>query len=303
MPAVSAPVGDSVVFVADDGSRSTVHRVQIEPNAQAEAIGQLDPAVWSVAVAPDGRFAYLLLTPRDGVGDAGVARLALDGSGELVEVMEPVIAGAGPGPIRLAARSQFQASLDVSADGSHLVRMVCRPNGDCQFDVLDIGSGAVMALDAQSVMAFVGVAGETAIVHGCDQRGACRLLAIDLSSGAERPLGPMEGITATVALVDGQPVIVSDADLQVGGATSLVAISSRGGEPAILMRAPDGGTLSLQPHQAGGLAVVPPSGVVLVTIWTPDGVQTNVAVPLDGSDPLEVPAVPFLPPFPGGAQG
>ena len=303
MPAVSAPVGDTVVFVADDGSRSTVHRAKIAADPQAEVVGQLEPAVWSVVVAPDGGSAYLLLTPRDGVGDAGVARLALDGSGELVQVMEPAIAGVEPGPIRLAARSQFQGSLEFSADGRHLVRMVCPPVRDCRFDVLDIGSGAVTALDAQRVMAFVGVAGETAIVHGCDERGACRLVAIDLSGGEQRPLGPMEGITATVALVDGQPVIVSDADLQVGGTTSLVAISARGGEPAILMRAPDGATLSLQPRHAGGLAVIPPTGVVLVTVWTPAGGQHNLAVPLDGGEPLELPAVPFDPPFPDGIQG
>ena len=59
MPAVTRPAGGAVVYVADDGTTSVVHRVAIAGGAVPEAVATLDDAVWSIAAAPDGSAALL----------------------------------------------------------------------------------------------------------------------------------------------------------------------------------------------------------------------------------------------------
>ncbi|MGH2402575.1 MAG: hypothetical protein ACRDE6_07665, partial [Candidatus Limnocylindria bacterium] len=139
MPAVGPAIDGTVVYVTDDGVGTAIHRLQILANGDDEVLAELREIVWSMAVAPDGLRAYLALVDReDDEHDLGVVEVALDGSGEMREVMAPSRPQAtDPAGMRLAAIARFGVDLIMSTDGGHLVRRTCGA-GACTIDVLDL---------------------------------------------------------------------------------------------------------------------------------------------------------------------
>jgi hypothetical protein len=301
MPVVGAPVGNHVIYVADDGVQSVVHRAEIAADGADEIVGELDDIVWSIAEAPDGRQAYLLLLERGGQGDAGVARLALDGSGALELVLEPAVPIIGASAEnRLAAIVPFTASLQISLDGRHVARSICAAAlGNCVIDVLDTSSGEVVRLPPQEL---IGIAGGHVFSMACIAKD-CRILAIDLMTAEDRPLAHADGVYL-VAEIRGQPALVMTSEMRPdGNATALHVIGLEGGGPVVVLRAPANGWLGLHVNRHfADLQVTTPPGVVLASVSTPVGTR-NLAVPLDGGEPVDVPAIPFRLPNPGGLNG
>lgn len=301
-PPVGPPIGASVVYVADDGAASTVHRAQIAPDGRDEILAQLNDVVWDIAIAPDGLVAYAALVERGNTEhDLGVVRIPLDGSGAVEPVMPPAPL-AGQGAIARAAFISFNVELALSADGRHLVRRSCVGSHGCLLEILDLAGGRTRQLPEGEV---IGVAAGVVVIHRCDM-GGCLLEATDLASGATVPIdGDPIG---RVAVVGGNPVFVGVShereERTIVSATDLAT-----GQRKDLYRTPAGASAGISLHLF--LALELPEGLVHVTESIPvgeDGGVVNVRFRellisiADGSQ-VEMPSARFRPPPGWGTQG
>jgi hypothetical protein len=304
LPAVGRAIDGTVVYVADDGASSTIHRIKIAPNGKDEVLAEVPEIVWSMAVAPDGRHAYLALVDReDDQVDLGVVRLALDGSGETREVMAPAVAHApDPDGIRLVAIARFGVDLLMSADGRHLVRRTCL-GGPCTIDALDLKRGEQIALGPREMLS----AGGGVLLSSRCEEVRCFTEVIDLATGRAQEL-PVEA-EATLALVDGRGTVVFAETTAEGSA--LRAWDPFEGRAWDVLRMPKGSAVTLGTPQ-GDLFVSMPDGYLAAAIATdlegkPGGGAViefqGVAVPLDGGAPIELPPVPLRHPDGFGVQG
>ena len=300
-PAVGPIIGGAVVYVEDDGARSTVRRAEARPGGMNERLAELPEIVWSMAVAPDGRSAFLALVDRENFEtDLGIARLALDGSGELERVMDPMPVANSRPDVVLAAFISFDVDLSVSADGRHLLRRGCQGAAGCRLDVLDVATGAVTD---QGQRELIGAAGGILLVQGCDMAN-CWVEAIDLSSGASQRLGA-KVLQATITVVDGR-AIIPFIDGDDAGGLVLRALDPIDGRVSDVLRPPRGSGVMLDPF-VHGLKLSMPEGHLLIAVpGEAIGAvvaERNLAVPLRGGEPVELPEVPFRPVEPPGPRG
>jgi hypothetical protein len=303
LPAVGRATDGTIVYVADDGERSMIHRAEIAANGGDEVLAEMGEIVWSMAVAPDGRHAYLALVDReDDQLDLGVVRLALDGSGETLEVMAPASAQSPDRDgIRLVAIARFGVDLLISADGRHLVRRTCL-GGACTIDALDLESGELIALGPREML---GAVGGVLLSSRCDDV-RCFTEVVDLATGRTQEL-PVEA-ESTLALVDGRGTVVFAESTADGSA--LRAWDPFDGRAWELLRMRKGTAIMLGTPQ-GDLFVSMPGGYISAAIATdlegkPGAAVIEfqpVAVPLDGGAPIELPPVPLRPPDGIGVQG
>src|SRR5688500_16723843 len=301
MPAVGRAIDGTVVYAADDGVATAIHRLQIRANGGDEVLAEMGEIVWSMAVAPDGLHAYLALVDRDDdEHDLGVVQLALDGSGATREVMPPSRPRAmEPADMRLAAIARFGVDLIMSADGRHLVRRTCGV-GAGTIDVLGREGGDVIDLGEREVM---GAAGGVILSSRC---GAIRCFgeAIDLATGVAQEL-PFEGESAITAFEDGAAIVY----IELGEDGAVVrALDPFDGEIRDLVHVGRGSALVLSRSQ-GDLRISMPPGWVHAAVATElDGKGavvpfTDLAVPLDGGAAIELPAAPIRHPDGLGIQG
>ena len=232
-PAIGAPHGGAVVYVADDGAASEVHRVEIAADGADEVLATLDEVVWDIVVAPDESAAYAAVVDRiDPARDLGVVRILLDGSG----VVEPILPAAPPGTageIRRVATLAFQVHLAISSDGAHLVRRTCQEAGTCLVEVLDLATGRTIELPDRQVL---GVVDGVIVALGCHGPG-CGLHAIDFQTGAVASAGI--DVSGPVVEVAGEPVVVAmlgDMERPV----TVEAVDPGSGRRTVLHRLPDG---------------------------------------------------------------
>jgi hypothetical protein len=296
-PAVSRPAGGAVLYVADDGTTSVVHRVAIANGAGPEAMATVDDTVWSIAGAPDGSAAYLALVTRGQPdADLGVVRVALDGSG----AVEPVLPAVGlqeDSGIRLVAVAPFTVTLDISADGRYLGRTACRGADGCVTALVDLTTGDVRELEDASVV-DLGTGGMI-VAERCHNVG-CTAQLIELTSGASLDL-PGSAWDTTVTNFEGRPVtvgIVAD-----GTRTSVALTDPIGGERRELYRAPEQRWLVLGVRS--NLVGWTDGAVLVMEGWDAvDGMhQRYLLVPLDGGAPLELPPPAIRQIAPPGAKG
>jgi hypothetical protein len=202
-PAIGAPHNGAVVYVADDGAASEVHRVEIAADGADDVLARLEQIVWDIVVAPGESAAYAAVVSRaDPSRDLGVVRILLDGSG----VVEPILPAAQPGAageIRRVATLAFQVSLGISSDGQHLVRNTCQQAGTCMVEVVEVATGRRIELPDRQVL---GVVGGVIVALGCHGPG-CGLHAIDIETQAIASAGV--DITGRLVEVDGEPVVVA----------------------------------------------------------------------------------------------
>jgi hypothetical protein len=301
---VGEPVAGQIVYVADDGAVSTVHRVSLAAPDEVELMGELPEVVWDLAVAPDGSDVFLDLVDREDTEiDLGVVRLALDGSAAIEPVLPPAANESSTDGLRLAAIARFVASVHVSPDGRYLARSTCRGPLACRGEVVDLGSG--VRADLGPVQIHDLGAGGFAIVEACAEAG-CRTQLMDLESGEARPL-VMAPIETSMATVDGAPVVVT-ARLDAREPT-LVATDPRSGERVELYRAADDGWLTLA-DATGTRWSIPDGWVLVVESRAVEGggavvreVSRHLLIPLDGGEPVEVPEPAIIPREPKGVQG
>ncbi len=301
-PPVGRPLGGAVVYVADDGVASAVHRAQIAADGHDEILAQFDEGVWDMAVAPDGQVAYAALVERgDTEHDLGVVRIALDGSGEMEPVM-PSAELAADGAITRVAFISFNVELALSVDGRHLVRRSCAGSEGCVLEVVDLTTGVTRQVPEGEVL---GVASGVIVMHRCGVDG-CRLEATDLDTGATLPIdGDPDG---RVTLVGGNPVFVG---LSHGpeALTSVSATDLETGQRTDLYRSPDGASAGIDLHLF--LALDVPDGHVHVTESIPvgeEGAIVNVRfrellISVADGHQVEMPPAPFRPPPGWGTQG
>jgi hypothetical protein len=298
-PAVSLPVAGGVVYVADDGRRSTVHRVSLTDSTEGEPIGALDAEVWTLAAAPNGSAAFLLMLDRGTGADRGVVRLALDGSGTLTPVLDPAGVPMGAAGMRLAATVN-QLSLAVAVDGSHLVRRSCGVDGTCALDVVDLATMRVTRLADREVM---GVGGGYLLSMDCTEVD-CQLVATDLSTGADLP---MTGIEADAFLtVAGDRMVIIHSEWAPGGnPTAVLATDLVSGETARIIEADGAGALvhAHNPAALIDLKLVPPDGWILVDRFRPEGGPDSLGLPLDGGPSISLGPAPFRPIAQPGTNG
>jgi hypothetical protein len=277
-PAVALSATGQVVYVADDGGSSSVHGVPLEDAAGDRVFGVVDDVVWSAVATPDGRHAYLLLIRRDGRGDAGVVRLALDGSGEVEQVLPPAMPNAFGG-IQLAAVLPFSARMQLAVDGSQLVRQVCANAGDCSTDVVSTADGIVTPIPSRDVIGAGD--GQVVALGNCVDVGICELTALDLATVQEETLAGRV-IGAQAAMTAGRAVVVFGAEPVNGGATEVRAIDLATRDEALLLVARPDAPISVG-SGLGGPTFEAPDG------WTVVGFgQSTVGVSLDGADPVEL---------------
>ena len=302
MPAIGEPTNGAVVYVADDGRLSQIRRATLSDPVTDELILELEAVVWTLTVAPDGSHAYLLLAHRGRPEDAGVLRVALDGSGEVEEVMDPAVAEARDGGFRLVAIAGFRAALMLSPDERFLLRRVCAAAEQaCAVDVLDLESGDVLELPDREVL---GIAGELVLATACNMAG-CHLTVMELASGDERLVGPLNG-QAVLATVDGRPVVAHNSSPAGPEATTLHVTDPLTGDTVELLAAGPGGFVELHSNLYLSTKVNGPAGWVVVTIWDPGGQPQAVAVDLSDGTTIPLPVAPgtapLVPPM-GGVDG
>lgn len=295
-PAVGPVIDGTVVFVADDGQRSRVRRAEVAANGADEVMADLRHIVWSMAVAPSGTHAYLGLVDRnDDRRDLGVVRLALDGSGDLREVMPTTVALRPDRPgVRLAAVAGFDVDLRISSDGRHLVRRVCDGGAACTIDVLDVESGGEVDVGGREVL---GAAGGILLTSRCAEV-RCFSEIIDLATGRVEELRGIPG-EVTITLVGDRAAIVF-VEQAADGRTRLRALDPITGEARDLLEVPAGGAIGLAGVQ-GDLRVSLPHDHLLVSVATDvEGVGggavvpfQDVAVPPTGGAAVELPSVPL----------
>ncbi|HEX7195701.1 MAG TPA: hypothetical protein VF364_02585 [Candidatus Limnocylindria bacterium] len=302
VPAVGRAIEGTVVYVADDGAGTAIHRLQIRADGGDEVLAEMREIVWSMAVAPDGQHAYLALVARDDdEHDLGVVRLALDGSGELREVMPPSRPRASePAGMRLAAIARFGVDLMMSAEGGHLLRRTCGA-GACTIDVLELETGEVIDLGQREVMGAAG-----GVILGSRCTGVrCFAEAINLATGVAQEL-PFQG-EAGITFFDGRAAIVY-IEFGPDGGSVLRTLDPFDGETRDVLHVDEGGALMLSPPQ-GDLRISMPAGYVHAAFTTDiekGGAAipfTDVAVPLGGGAVIELPAPPIRHPDGLGVQG
>ena len=302
IPAIGEPTNGAVVYVADDGRLSQIRRATLSDPVSDELILELEAVVWTLTVTPDGSHAYALLVGRGEPGDAGVLRVALDGSGQVDEVMAPAQPAAGGGEFRRVAIAGLRAALVLSPDERFLLRRVCAPGAQaCAVDVLDVESGEVLVLPDREVL---GVAGETVLATACDMVG-CHLSVLLLATGEERLVGPLNG-QAVLATVQGRPVVVHNSSPGGRDASSLHATDPLTGDTVELLAGGAGGFVEVHSNLYVTTKVAGPEGWVVVTVWDPQGKGQGVAIDLsDGTTillPIAPGAAPVLPPM-GAVNG
>jgi hypothetical protein len=290
IPAVARPADGAIVFVADDGETSTIHRVAIAPGAHPEALAAVDDAVWSIAAAPDGSVAYAAIVARGRPdGDLGIVRVALDGSGAVDPFLPPVAAAPAEG-VRLVAVAPFTVTLDVSADGRYLARTTCRGVAGCSSSIVEVASGEVRDLGGADQLVDVGTGGMV-VVDGCRQLG-CIARALDIETGASVEL-ESASFDTTVVGMDGRAVVVGIESTE--DAAVLVALDPGSGARDELLRVGGGHwmTLAIRSHLMSAI-----DGAVLVS----EGAQVDgeprhryLLVPLEGGDIIELPPPPVRP--------
>ena len=232
-PAIGAPHGGAVVYVADDGAASEVHRVEIAPDGANEVLASLDGIIWDIVVAPDQRAAYAVVVDRaDPTHDLGVVRILLDGSGSVEPVLPPAQVGAADAVRRVAVLA-FQIHLAISSDGGHLVRRTCQEAGTCVVEVVDVATGRALELPDREVL---GVVDGVVVARRCDVHG-CRIEAMVFATGATRSADI--DVSGPVVEVGGAPVIVAVVS-DGRGTFTVEAVDPLSGRRRVLHRAPDG---------------------------------------------------------------
>jgi hypothetical protein len=202
-PAIGAPHDGAVVYVADDGVASEVHRVAIVAEGRDDVLARLAEVIWDIVVAPDGSAAYGAVADRaDQTRDRGVVRIALDGSG-LVEPVLPPAQLAAADAVRRVAVVASQVHLAISSDGQHLVRHTCQNAGTCLMEVADLATGMTFELPDREIL---GVVAGLIVARGCHGPG-CGLHAIDIETQAVASAGV--DISGRLVEVDGEPVVVA----------------------------------------------------------------------------------------------
>lgn len=294
VPAISEPADGAVIYAADDGAGSQLRRATLSEPVADELMLDLEPVVWAIAVAGDGDHAYALLAHRDQPGDAGVVRVALDGSGEVEEVLGPAEPDAAAGGIRRAAIAGFLGWLMLSPDDRHLVRRVCSADV-CALDVLDLESGEVTRIPDRDP---VGVANGLLYWRLCLE--ACELGVTDLASGAERPIGELGGPSlVTMTVVENRPMLVHVLDSTIRQGSTLLAIEPETGVATELLDGGGGAFIELQSNLHNALKVTGPPGWVVVTVHSANGRADGVAVRVRDGETIPVPPAPVRQPAPG----
>jgi hypothetical protein len=232
-PATGAPHAGAVVYVADDGAESEVHRVEIAPDGDDEVLARLDEVIWDIVVAPDESAAYAAVVDRaDPTRDLGLVRILLDESGA-VEPLLPPAPPAAAGAFRRVATLAFQIHLAISSDGKHLVRRTCHEAGTCLVEVIDVATRRTLELPDREVL---GVVAGVIVARGCHGPG-CGLHAVDIETRAVASAGV--DISGRVVVVDGEPVVV--AVLSDGsGPFTVEAVDPASGRRDVLHRVPAG---------------------------------------------------------------
>jgi hypothetical protein len=202
-PAIGAPHGGAVVYVADDGADSEVHRVEIAADGADEVLATLPEVVWDIVVAPDGSAAYAAVVDRaDPTRDLGVVRILLDGSGSVEHILPPAPLGDAD-EVRLVAVLAFQVHLAISSDGEHLVRRTCQEAGTCLVQVIQLATGRSVELPDREVL---GVVAGVIVARGCGVQ-ACGLQTIDIETRATASAGV--DVSGAVVEVGEDPVVVA----------------------------------------------------------------------------------------------
>lgn len=295
-PLIVGPARGRVVYLSDDGVASELRMAEVTGEV-GRAVATFPEVVWTMAIDPTGQAVYVVLLGREAGDDRGVWRVPLDRDAAPARILPPSqrgLAATGEGGIRLVAVIRFVRELQVSADGTILVRRACgEPFGSCDLDVISLTDGAVKRFAETDVTELLGVVDDL-VVGGlageCLPPGACRRTALNLRTGLMVPIAPTDGRDR---------IAVGD-----GGQGLHVLMEDVAGLPTrYLLRVTDLGTgvrwaatepladLWYQLPFPGELGVEVPRGWILVSAAVPTAIHLQSGAIL----PLELPK-----PEPGG---
>jgi hypothetical protein len=300
-PAIGAPHGGSVVYVADDGTGSEIRRLKIAANGRDEPLARLGPVIWDIAVVPDESAAYAAVADRaDNGRDLGVVRILLDGSGSVEPIMPPAALEATTDVRRVAERA-FQIDLGISSDARYLVRRTCHAGG-CVVQIADLVTGRVVDLGDREVY---GVVADVIVARRCDAP-ACRLEAVDIETGDARSADV--DVFGPVAEINGVAVVVPILD-DGNGVITLQAVDPASGQSRVLYRPPEGTELITSDFFTVKVEV--PDGFFYVIEITPveiDGAvirrdERHLLIPLAEGEVIEIPRPAYIQPAGFGTPG
>lgn len=299
-PLVDGPVHGTVVYVADDGTTSTIHAVGID-GTEGPVAGATPHVVLAVRLAHDAQAVYAALVDRDSGKDLGVFALELGGGRSFVAVMPaPAVDRAEGDSIRLAAVQRYLRILRVSADGSMLARLACgEPFGRCILNVTGLPNGPMLTYeppDGAGELAGIGDGYVLGISTCTTEAEPCGVSARSLN---DRSLVELPGFPPGVDGDGGMVLLGFPPPTVESGFFTVYDVSS--GESRMAF-ATDG---NVRPVYADGLdfegvrAEVPPGWVPVWLSWQPserEFIRQAAAVRLSdgGWVPLELPALTII---------
>ena len=296
-PAASIDSAGRLLFVEDDGARSTVHLTSVDAGDDT-VVTELPDVVWTAKLLAGRGEAFLVHLERGTGKDRGVWAVSLaDGS---VRQAMPAPREPGLGVVRPVALIPFRTSLLGSPDGSLLLRESCNSldgTFDCVTDVLDLDAGRSRSLPVAE--GFIGIAGHWAVAYESCGEVSCRIDVIDLETGdvSELP-GTPDGIA--LGSVRGEVVVSAAASFRGNHSYAIDVTRLADGRRERILRNPHDQPLSM--GCCFGWSLELPSGWVLISIEKPAGFGTFALSLSDGAleqivEPdIRIPLAPFRPP-------
>ena len=266
----AGPFGTTVLVGADDGARSTVRLIDAVTGCAWPALSSGD-VVRRATLTPDGRALITFGVAREDRADLGVDIGGLGGADAPRRLLPPIEPDA-----RFGATWSTEFAWELGGD-----RLAVQSCGAvaCRTRVVDVGSGAVVMLDAPGVGDMIGFADGVVVAHGACGGLPCPILRIDASGpdvAAADILAGAAGQAALVRGVDGRALVAIEPEPGAGAVEMMDLDGRRAGSLAA-----DGRGRRLVPGPArSGTAAIAPPGAVLVA---PDG-----RLPLDGPIPAAV---------------
>jgi hypothetical protein len=222
-PVVAAgPVQGQVIYVKNTDP-AEIHVIDARTGSD-ELLLTDDAVIWSVAIAPDARRAYLLRAGRSDAEFLGVDSISLANPSDRHTLIAASQLASARGLVQLAVAAPFWAQL--LADDQHVVAVVCRDQ-HCLMPVVDLSTGVVTINgNLEFGESLIGLLPDAAIGDGG--------FRLNLTDGRRTPLAG-EAQFHPVVMVDSPAGPMALADLEEESGTYRVeALDLRTGERSIV---------------------------------------------------------------------
>ena len=203
-PAFAAgPFGGLVLYGGDDGTRSEIGSLSVADGSQRVLLTS-DQPVWRATLDRNAANLYYVLLDRTTRAELGIWRLHLDGTRKSELVASPPAWEANLQPVTAVEFAWGPA-------GDVLAVYTCGLGVGCRTRVLDVATGKVRSYDEVPLLGdIIGVTADSYIAYENCPGFPCRLMRVDLATGAVDTLVEEAGPAVLVVAAAG-PMVVYEA--------------------------------------------------------------------------------------------